>query len=687
MFTQKIDKSKIQTWFVTGASSGIGKELCAQLLERGYNVIAVARRTPDFQNENALNLSVDVTDINSINVAIEQGIKHFGSIDVLANIAGISSYKTFEEELEEKVRRVMETNYWGTYNTCHALIKYFRERHNGTIINCTSVMGLVPRMCGTAYCSSKHALEGLTSVLWMETKSFCRVMCFEPGLFPSNIAKNETMFETDYEEYKFSETNIIKVVRNYRNDTCIAMNKLIDIVEQEKLPRRLLLGKDCIQRVKYEIKTILDDIKVSLPISKKIAISKKDKRYKEYETTDYLIVNFWNTVNYGASITAWALQELLKSFGHSSLLLYHNDFWNMDLYKNSFSKRFADKFLNVSKEYSNKELNTLSKNAKGVILGSDQVLRLDYMGHNLFKYLLNWVDEKTKKIAISPSFGIDQKEFEKSKKFTHFVKKYMTKALKSFDYLSCRELSGMDIYKNVFKLNSDTIIDPVFLIDKSKYDEIVSHSNVDHKNKIVTYVLDNNDEYNKLYEYLSKTEKTECIAINNKDYNVEDWVKSIKDCKMLVTDSFHGVCFALIFNKPFICIRNQSRGNTRFDSLVEMFKLEKNFIYSVDEIINKKYDFNCNVSKLIEKQVNSSLNILTKVLTEGFSNNPQATICKISNDVFLKKNRLLTRLKNIKYLFKYLRCKILCMVCSKKKKEHYKNKKKHYKQLFKSGDL
>ena len=181
MFNKKLPKDKIKTWFVTGASSGIGRELCSQLLLRGYNVVAVSRRVPTFENENALNLSVDVTDINSVKTAIDKAIKHFGSVDVLANIAGISSYKTFEEEATEKMRSVMETNYWGTYNTCYSLIKYFRECNNGTIVNCSSVFGLCPRAFGSAYTPSKYAVEGLTSCLWFETQNFnCRVMSVEP---------------------------------------------------------------------------------------------------------------------------------------------------------------------------------------------------------------------------------------------------------------------------------------------------------------------------------------------------------------------------------------------------------------------------------------------------------------------------------------------------------------------------
>ena len=513
-------------------------------------------------------------------------------------------------------------------------------------------------------------------------------MSVEPGLYPSDIAKNKSCFVTNYDEYKFPYTNIIDIKRNYRNDTTIAMNKLIDTIEKEKLPRRLMLGKDCIQRVEYEIKTILDDIKISKKISNKIAINKKDARFKKYEQTDYLIVNFWNTVNYGASLTAWAMQELIRKFGFNSLLLNHNDFWNPSLYKNSFSENFANKYLNVSQMYDNTELKRLSKNSRGVILGSDQVLRFDYMGHNLYKYLLNWVDDGTRKIAISPSFGINQDEFEMTKGLTPKVKKYINNALKSFDYLSCREVSGQNIYKNVFNLDSDVIIDPVFLIEKEKYDEIISNSNIDNKDKIISYVLDNNEEYNNLYNFISAKENVECISINNKTFNVEDWLKSIKECKYLVTDSYHGVCFALIFNRPFVCIRNKQRGNARFDSLIELFNIKKNFIYTIEEILNNYDNFNYDVDSVntrINKLKEDNLEKIKNILINNYSNNSNAKQNKKLNNAYLKRLFLLKRLKSIQYYFEYIRCKILYLICSKCKKEHYRNKKNKFKQLFKKG--
>ena len=236
-----------------------------------------------------LPLSVDVTKPETIDIAIQKGIERFGSINVLANIAGISSYETFEETTDEEVRNVMETNFWGTYNTCRALIKYFRENNNGTIINCTSIIGLVPRTHGVAYCSSKHAIEGLTGVLWLETQNFnCRVMSVEPGLYPSNIAKDKkSFFETKFQEYIFPNSQVINLQRNYKNDLQIAVNSIIDTVENEKMPRRLLLGKDCIKRVRFEIKSLLKDIKFATPISSKIAMRFDDKHYTFIDDLKY----------------------------------------------------------------------------------------------------------------------------------------------------------------------------------------------------------------------------------------------------------------------------------------------------------------------------------------------------------------------------------------------------------------
>jgi len=260
---KKIDKNKIRTWLVTGASSGLGHELCLQLIERGYNVIALARRTPDFEGENVLCLSADVTKKEEIYNAINEGIKKFNKIDVVLNCAGISSYKTVEEEPEEKLRQIMETNFWGAYNTIRLLLAHFRENKNGTIINVSSECGIIPRAFGAAYCSSKHALEGLSGVLWQETKRFCRVMTVELSYFKgTEIGKNEEK-GSNYKEYKKMSWLPVKVKNSKNNNIKIAAKFIIDEVEKEKMQRRLMLGEDIIKKIEFEINSLKNDLKLS----------------------------------------------------------------------------------------------------------------------------------------------------------------------------------------------------------------------------------------------------------------------------------------------------------------------------------------------------------------------------------------------------------------------------------------
>lgn len=261
---QKIDKEKIKTWFVTGASSGVGYELCKQLLDRGYNVIAVSRRVPDFESSNALCLSVDVTKPETIQAAIDKGIEKFGRIDVLSNNAGISANITVEEEHLEHLKQVFETNYFGTFNVINAILPHFRANKNGTIINNTSQSGISCRAYGCAYVSSKHAIEGLTSVLWHETKSFCRVMALELGYFKgTEIYKNSLSKKSNISDYKTLNSFYIKFKRNFENNLSIAIDCLINQIEENRIPRRLMLGKDAMIQIGAEIKELKKDYNAS----------------------------------------------------------------------------------------------------------------------------------------------------------------------------------------------------------------------------------------------------------------------------------------------------------------------------------------------------------------------------------------------------------------------------------------
>lgn len=257
---KKIDKEKIKTWFVTGASSGIGYKICIELLNRGYNVIAVARNVPDIVHDNALCLSVDVTNPVNIKSAIENGINRFGRIDVLFNNAGISSNITCEEENLEHMKQVMETNFFGTFNTINTILPHFRQNKNGTIINNTSQSGLTPRLFGSAYVSSKHAIEGLTGVCRLETFKFCRVMSVEFGYFTgTNVVKNMVDKPTKISEYK-EKNEFCRIWGNFINLLDDAILTVIDTVENRTIPRHLILGKDACKKVKTLIKELNKDL-------------------------------------------------------------------------------------------------------------------------------------------------------------------------------------------------------------------------------------------------------------------------------------------------------------------------------------------------------------------------------------------------------------------------------------------
>lgn len=394
---------------------------------------------------------------------------------------------------------------------------------------------------------------------------------------------------------------------------------------------------------------------------------------------DYLINNFWWTDhNYGALLTAYALQEFVKSLGLFPKILSAKVTLKEKYKKNILD--FVEKYLDItSKSYNVKDAANLTKNVKGVLLGSDQVLRLAYINRFKNLYLLNFVDDSCKKIALSASFGLNIEDFNNDKFSTKENIKLMQHALPSFDYISTREPSGVEICKNVFGVNADFVLDPVFLINKSIYENMMNNSRLNLKGRIVSYVLDKSKEYEDVYKYLEDKNGNFVYQLNINKNSVEDWLKAINDCKLFVTDSFHGVCFAIMFNKPFVCLRNKKRGDARFEALIKIFDIEKNFISQINEIYNfdleQNYDYK-RINTILENEKNRSVEILKKVLKEGYSNNPNAEKNKKINNEYLIKIQKESR-KN--YYLKYLnlqKCILLANLTFGKKRKHYIDKKK-----------
>jgi len=200
-----------KTILITGTSSGYGKAAATLFLERGWNVVAAMRR-PDpalFAPSDRLKLvRLDVTDRASIDRALADAVIAFGAIEVLVNNAGIGLASAFEATPDATVRELFETNTFGTFAMCRAIIPILRRQGGGAIVNVTSsvTLGVMPLVA--PYAASKCAVEGFTESLAYELEPFnIRTRLVEPGYGPTTAftanggTRMEGLIPPDYEGF------------------------------------------------------------------------------------------------------------------------------------------------------------------------------------------------------------------------------------------------------------------------------------------------------------------------------------------------------------------------------------------------------------------------------------------------------------------------------------------------------
>lgn len=228
--------------------------------------------------------------------------------------------------------------------------------------------------------------------------------------------------------------------------------------------------------------------------------------------------------------------------------------------------------------YNLEDLKEASQNYDVVVVGSDQIWRLAYTRQTFPAFFLSFVPDKCRKIAYAASFGTDRWEGDAQE--TREAAAFLCE----FAGISVREKSGVDICRNVFDVEATHVLDPVLLVGRSYFNDLVN-SNVGKttaESDIVYYRLRGGtfgfNEIKKAGEQAGYSVENiyyrSCPSVSGDQvehffYSVTDWLAKIKTCrKMLVTDSFHGICFALLFEKNFIWIPNKEAGTSRLDSLL-----------------------------------------------------------------------------------------------------------------------
>ncbi|MGI8495779.1 MAG: oxidoreductase, partial [Pyrinomonadaceae bacterium] len=235
------EKQNDKVWFITGSSSGFGRELAEQVLERGGKVVATARNVNDVEDfvkkypETARAVKLDVTEADEIKSAVEKAVEEFGRIDVLVNNAGYGLGGGIEEPSEEQIRRQFETNVFGAIRVMRAALPFMREQKSGHILNISSIGGFRSGPSVGYYTATKFALEALSESLAGEVEHLgIKVTIVEPGGFRTDFAgRSFVMPENRLADYVTSERldKMSEYDGNQPGDPKKACAAMIQIVE------------------------------------------------------------------------------------------------------------------------------------------------------------------------------------------------------------------------------------------------------------------------------------------------------------------------------------------------------------------------------------------------------------------------------------------------------------------------
>ncbi|MCY7321153.1 MAG: SDR family NAD(P)-dependent oxidoreductase [Phormidesmis sp. CAN_BIN36] len=270
-----------KVWFITGSSTGFGRALAEAVLEKGYRLVATARK-PEQLNDlvdrypnQVKAVALDVTNSQSVREAVEAALNEFEQIDVLVNNAGYGTVGAIEEVSDDDIKRQFDTNLFGALNVTRAVLPTMREQRSGHILNISSVGGIVSFAGVGMYCATKFALEGVSEALAQEVKPLgIKVTIIEPGAFRTDFS-GRSIVTPDHAIPDYAETSGKMIQWNQEidgkqpGDPVKAAAAMIQVVETENPPLRLALGEDAVNGITQK----LESMKAELEAWKDVSIS------------------------------------------------------------------------------------------------------------------------------------------------------------------------------------------------------------------------------------------------------------------------------------------------------------------------------------------------------------------------------------------------------------------------------
>lgn len=308
------------------------------------------------------------------------------------------------------------------------------------------------------------------------------------------------------------------------------------------------------------------------------------------------VLGWWYAKNYGAQLTALALYKLIENMGWYPTMISHA-IYRMEPEEQLMRKlgvRYTPLF------QSDEEFEKLNNHFSTFVVGSDQLWRYRYIRNSgRHAYYLNFAKPGKRRIAYGTSFGTNPCEapddFRLEASFN----------LDMFSGVSSREREGVEVLKKQYHTDAAFVLDPVFMCSAEQYREWASFSNLNlpQEDYVCSYIMDKDEDGSicHLIQHVCNREQAAMINLLNQaqfnqikesfslgniidDLKTEDWLNYIANCKHLITNSFHGLCFAIIFNKPFTVIGNAVRGNSRFISLLNEFGMAEYLLESTSDL-------------------------------------------------------------------------------------------------------
>lgn len=260
-----------KVWFITGCSTGFGRELAKQVLANGNQAAVASRKTQDVEDivkdhsETAVAVKLDVTNSEEIKSAVKQITERFGRIDVLVNNAGIGYFGAIEESEEQEIRRMFDINFFGLANVTKEVLPIMRKQRSGNIVHIASIGGLVSFPGVGFYNATKYAVDGYSESLSKETAPLgIKVTVVAPSGFRTDwagrSANNSPVVIGDYASTAGKNKSDIRGYSGKQpGDPARAAKAIIKAVESEEPPLRLLLGKAALKGARNKLELLKKD--------------------------------------------------------------------------------------------------------------------------------------------------------------------------------------------------------------------------------------------------------------------------------------------------------------------------------------------------------------------------------------------------------------------------------------------